>query len=124
MIRFSFCPINNVGMARIVHLHHVNKDAFLKGNEEPDLDEHDLVFDASPNYVKLLEEVRKELNWMDPSDMVMLEGRHNVGFGHHTRWKTMGINLLWWPNLKTRLLRYLPPKGLMLGALHQCTKMN
>ena len=79
-------------MARIVHLHHVNKDAFLKGNEEPDLDEHDLVFDASPNYVELLEEVRKELNWMDPSDMIMLEGRHNVGFGHHTRWKTMGIN--------------------------------
>ena len=63
-------------MARIVHLHHVNKDAFLKGNEDPDLDEHDLVFDASPNYVELLEDVRKELNWMDPSDIVMLEGRH------------------------------------------------
>src|ERR1041385_8650974 len=120
-------PIINVGMARIVHLHHVNKDAFLKGNVEPDFDEQDLVFDASPIYVELLEQVRKELNWMGPSDVVMLEGRHNVGFGHHIRWKTMGINseqrwlaYKWWPNPKTRLLKYLPPKG----ALHPWTKRN
>jgi len=92
MITFSIFPLIKVGMARIVHLYHVNNDAFLKGNEEPDLDEHDLVFDASPNYVELLEDARKVLNLMDPSDMIMLEGRHNVGFGHHIRWKTMGIN--------------------------------
>src|SRR4051812_12888728 len=85
MITFSFFPITNVGMTRIVHLHHVNKGAFLKGNVEPDLDELALVFESSLNYVEVLDQVRKELNWMDPSDTVVLEGRHNVGFGHHIR---------------------------------------
>ena len=70
----------------------MNKDAFLKGNVDTDLDEHALVFEASPNYVEVLEQVRKELNWMDQSDIVVLEGRHNVGFGHHVRWKTMELN--------------------------------
>jgi hypothetical protein len=79
-------------MARIVHVHHVDKDAFLKGNIEPDPDELDLVFERSPNYAEVLEQVRIDLNWMDPSDVVELEGRHNVGFGMHSRWKTMRIN--------------------------------
>ena len=29
---------------------------------------------------------------MDGSDIVELEGRHNVGFGMHIRWKTMCVN--------------------------------
>jgi hypothetical protein len=74
-----------LGMARIVHVHHVDKDAFLKGNVEPDLDELDLVFERSPTYVEVLEQVRIELDWMNPSDNVELEGRHNAGFEMHVR---------------------------------------
>ncbi|KAK1650572.1 hypothetical protein QYE76_068377 [Lolium multiflorum] len=80
------------GMARIVHVHHVDKDSFLKGNIDPDPDEVDLVFERSPNYAEVLEKVRIDLNWMDPSNVVELEGRHNAGFGMHVRWKTMRIN--------------------------------
>ena len=79
-------------MARIVNVHHVDKDAFLRGNIEPDLHEFDLVFERSPTYAELLEGVRIDMNWMDPRDVVELEGRHNVGFGMHVRWKTMRIN--------------------------------
>ena len=82
---------------------------------EPDPDELDMVFDSSPNYAELLQQVRKDLNWMDPSDIVELEGRHNVGFGMHIRWKTMRVHSEqhWvaykkrWPNHLTRLLSYL-----------------
>ena len=73
-------------------VHHGDKDAFLKGNIEPDPDEVGMVFDNSPSCAELLQQVRKDLNWMDPSDIVELEGRHNVGFGMHIRWKTMRIN--------------------------------
>ena len=73
-------------------VYHEDKDAFLKGNIEPDPDEIDMVFDNSPSYAELLQQVRKELNWMDPSDIVELEGRHNVGFGMHIRWKIMRVN--------------------------------
>jgi len=79
-------------MARLVHVHHVDKDAFLKGNIELDPDELDLVFDRSPNYAEVLKQVRIDLDWMDPSDVVELEGRRNVGFGMHIRWKTMCIS--------------------------------
>ena len=72
-------------MARIVHVHRVDKDAFLKGNIEPDPDERVLVFDHSPNYDEVLEQVRLELLWNEPTDVVELEGRHNVGFGMHVR---------------------------------------
>ena len=75
-----------------VFVHHGDKDAFLKGNIEPDPDELDMLFDSSPSYAELLQQVRKDLNWMDPSDIVELEGRHNVGYGMHIRWKTMRIN--------------------------------
>ncbi|KAE8767872.1 hypothetical protein D1007_60707 [Hordeum vulgare] len=75
-----------------VYVHHVDKDAFLKGNIDPDLDELDMVFDLCPSYAELLEQVRKDLNWMDPSDVVEFAGRHNVGFGMHIRWKTMRVN--------------------------------
>ena len=68
-----------------MHVHHVDKDAFFKGNIEPDPDEIDLVFNRSTNYAKVLEKVRIDLNWMEPSDIVELEGRHNVGFGMHIR---------------------------------------
>jgi hypothetical protein len=81
-----------LGMARIVHVHHVDKDAFLKGNIEPDPEEVDLVFDVSPSFAEVVAQVRVELNWNEPNDGVELEGRHNVGFGMHTRWKIMRIN--------------------------------
>ncbi|KAE8808019.1 hypothetical protein D1007_15572 [Hordeum vulgare] len=81
------------GMGRTcVYVHHVDKDAFLKGNIDPDPDELDMVFDLCPSYAELLEQVRKDLNWMDPSDVVEFAGRHNVGFGMHIRWKTMRVN--------------------------------
>jgi hypothetical protein len=51
-----------------------------------------MVFDNSPSYVELLEQVRKDLNWMEPSDVIELEGRHIVGFGMHIHWKTMRVN--------------------------------
>ncbi|KAE8807230.1 hypothetical protein D1007_16452 [Hordeum vulgare] len=75
-----------------VYVRHVDKDAFLKGNIDPDPDELDMVFDLCPSYGELLEQVRKDLNWMDPSDIVEFDGRHNVGFGMHIRWKTMRVN--------------------------------
>ncbi|KAE8816955.1 hypothetical protein D1007_05507 [Hordeum vulgare] len=82
-----------LGMGRTcVYVHHVDKDAFLKGNIDPDPDELDMVFDLCPSYGELLEQVRKDLNWMDPSDVVEFDGRHNVGFGMHIRWKTMRVN--------------------------------
>ncbi|KAE8772496.1 hypothetical protein D1007_55538 [Hordeum vulgare] len=75
-----------------VYVHHVDKDAFLKGNIDPDPYELDMMFDFCPSYAELLEEVRKDLNWMDPSDVVEFDGRHNVGFRVHIRWKTMRAN--------------------------------
>ena len=73
-----------IGMGRTcVFGHHGDIDAFWKGNIEPDPDELDMVFDSSPSYAELLQQVRKDLNWMDPSDIVELEGRHNVSFGMH-----------------------------------------
>ncbi|KAE8769880.1 hypothetical protein D1007_58420 [Hordeum vulgare] len=75
-----------------VYVHQVDKDAFLKGNIDPNPDELDMVFDLCPSYGELLEQVRKDLNWMDPSDVVEFDGRHNVGFGMHIRWKTMRVN--------------------------------
>ena len=57
-------------MERIVHVHHVDKDAFLKGNIEPDPDERVLVFDCSPNYDEVLEQVRFDLHWNEPTDVV------------------------------------------------------
>ena len=80
-----------LGMARIVHVHHVDKNAFLRGNIEPDPDELDLVFERTPTYAEVLEQLRIELKWMDPKDDIELEGRHNVGLGMHVRWKTMRI---------------------------------
>jgi hypothetical protein len=84
--------IPNISMARIVHIRHVDEDAYLKGNIEPDPDELDLVFERSPTYAKVLEQVRIELNWMDPSDIIELEGMHNAGFRMHFCWKIMRIN--------------------------------
>ncbi|KAE8809135.1 hypothetical protein D1007_14313 [Hordeum vulgare] len=75
-----------------VYFHHVDKDAFLKGNIDPDPDELDMVFNCCPSYAELLERVGKDLNWMDSSDVVEFDGKHNVGFGMHIRWKTMRVN--------------------------------
>jgi hypothetical protein len=79
-------------MARIVHVHHVDTDAFLKGNIEPDPEEVDLVFGCSPNYAEVLEQVSIDLNWIDRSYVVDLEGRHIAGFKMHVCWKIMRIN--------------------------------
>jgi hypothetical protein len=57
-----------------------------------DPEEVDLVFDLSPSFAEVVAQVRVELNWNEPNDGVELEGRHNVGFGMHTRWKIMRIN--------------------------------
>ncbi|KAK1647278.1 hypothetical protein QYE76_065083 [Lolium multiflorum] len=65
---------------------------FLEGNLELDPEEVDLVFDLSPSFAEVVAQVRVELNWNEPNDDVELEGRHNVGFVMHTRWKTMRIN--------------------------------
>jgi hypothetical protein len=70
----------------------LTKEAYLKGNIEPDPDELDLLFERTPTYAEVLEQVRIELNWMYPSDIVELECRHNAGFGMHFYWKIMHIN--------------------------------
>ena len=47
------CFIIIVGMGRTcVYVHHVDKEAFLKGNVEPDPDELDMVFESSPSYAQ------------------------------------------------------------------------
>jgi hypothetical protein len=74
-----------LGMARIFDVNHVDKDNFFKGNIDPDLDEVDLVFERSSNYVEVLEQVRIDLNWMDMCCVVELEERHNAGFGINVR---------------------------------------
>jgi hypothetical protein len=51
----------------------------------PDSDEVDLVFERSPNYAEVLEQVRIDLNWMDMCCVVELEERHNAGFGINVR---------------------------------------
>ena len=59
-----------VGMGRTcVYVPHVDREAFLKGNVETDPNELDMVFESSPSYAELLE-VRNDLNWMDPSNIV------------------------------------------------------
>jgi hypothetical protein len=91
--RIYLCVVEiMLGMARIVHVHRVDKDDFLKGNIEQDPNELDLVFDRSPNYAEVLEQVRIDLNWNNPSDVFEIEGRYNVGFEMHIRWKTIRIS--------------------------------
>jgi hypothetical protein len=60
-------------MARIVHVHHVDKEAYLKGNIEPNPDELDLVFERTPTYAEVLEQVRIELNMMDATRVMAPE---------------------------------------------------
>ena len=80
-----------LGMPTIVHVHHVDKEAFLKGNMEPDPDEVALVFEQSPTYAEVLKQVRIDLNLMNQDEFVELEGRHNAGHGVHLRWKFLRI---------------------------------
>ena len=79
-------------MARIVNVHHVDKEAFIKGNSEFDLEEVEIVFEHSPTYAELVERCKEELKWTHQNDVVELLGRHNVGFGLHIRWKIMRVN--------------------------------
>jgi hypothetical protein len=80
-------------MARIVIAHHADKEDILKGNVEVDPKEVMMVFDRIPNYAEVLEKLRIELKWSEPSDVVELDGMHNVLFGIHICWKTMPLNL-------------------------------
>jgi hypothetical protein len=73
------------GMEIIVHVHHVDKNAYLKENLELDPEEVDLVFNRSPNFAEVVAQVKIEFNLNEPNDGVELEGRHNVGFRMHTR---------------------------------------
>jgi hypothetical protein len=43
------------------------------------------VFECTSNYVEVLEHVRIDLHWNEPSHVAELEGRHNVGFGMQIR---------------------------------------
>ena len=79
-------------MEKMVSVHHVDKEAFLKGNVEHDSEEKVVVFARSPNYAEVVVKVRIALNWTEPNDLICLEGRHNVGFGMHSRWKIMPLN--------------------------------
>jgi hypothetical protein len=49
-------------MARIVYVHHVDKGVFLKENIELDQDELDMMFQRTPNYVEVTEQVRIDLH--------------------------------------------------------------
>jgi hypothetical protein len=80
-------------MARIVIAHHADKEDILKGNVEVDPKEVMMMFDRSPNYAEVLEKLRIELKWCEPSDVVELDGMHNVLFGIHICWKIMPLNL-------------------------------
>jgi hypothetical protein len=80
-------------MARIVIAHHADKEDFLKGNVEVDLKEVMMAFDRSPNYAEVLEKLRIELKWIEPSDVVELDGMHNVLFGIYICWNIMPLNL-------------------------------
>jgi hypothetical protein len=66
----------------------LDKVPFLKGNLEGDAEEVVMV----PTYAEVVDKVREQLKWNDPSYLVELEGRRNVGFGMHFRWKTMPLN--------------------------------
>jgi hypothetical protein len=63
-------------MARIVNVHHVDYVAFEKGDAEyGDPEKVVVVFATSPSFAELVENVRRELNWMDENDEVELLGR-------------------------------------------------
>jgi hypothetical protein len=80
-------------MARIVNVHHMNKAAFLKGNAEcVDPKEVVMVFTTSPTYAEVVERIRFDLKWMEPSDACELIGRYNAGFGHHNWLKIMPVD--------------------------------
>jgi len=47
-------------MARIVNVHHVDKEAFIKGNSEFYLEEVEIVFEHSPTYAELVERCKED----------------------------------------------------------------
>jgi hypothetical protein len=57
----------------------------MKGNVKLDPEEVVMVFERTPHYAEVVEKVRIELEWMDPSDEIELEGRHNVSCCMHNR---------------------------------------
>jgi hypothetical protein len=102
----------------------LDKEAFLKGNLDGDPEEVVMVFARSPTYAEVVEKVRENLKWNDPSYLVELEGRHNVGFGMHLSWKTqcpstqsnIGLHTRrFCMSRKTRISSCLPPRKLILN---------
>ncbi|KAE8781882.1 hypothetical protein D1007_44822 [Hordeum vulgare] len=92
---------NSVGlvgrqMDKIVHIHYVDKEAFMNV-AIVDKYEEVLTFLDSPTYEEVVAETRIRLKWVDPSDQVELLGRYDVGSAHKCRMKTMPIksNLHW-----------------------------
>ena len=80
-------------LSRIVNVHHVDFVGFSKGDiDYRDPEEIVMVFDCSPTFVDVVGKVRSELNWMDTNDVVVLQGRYNVGYDHYIRWKIMPID--------------------------------
>ena len=71
-------------MARIVNVHHVDKEAFFSNNEEEFVDngEKVMVFVNSPTYAEVVARVREVFEWIDPREKVELDGRYFVGSGH------------------------------------------
>jgi hypothetical protein len=65
----------------------------LKGNVEcVDPEEVFMVFITSPTYADVVERIRFDLKWMEPSAACELIGRYNAGFGHHNRLKIMLVD--------------------------------
>jgi hypothetical protein len=60
----------------------------MKGKVKVDLEEVVMVFDRSPTYAEVVEKVRVEVKWNDPSDVVKLKRMHNAKFRMHIRQKT------------------------------------
>jgi hypothetical protein len=79
-------------MPRIVNVHYVDKNTFFSNYAEyVDNKEEAMVLVTSPTYVEVVARVREVLKWMDPREMLELEGRYDVGSGHKTRTKKMPI---------------------------------
>ena len=72
-----------------MNVHYLDKAAFMDGNA--DEGEEAMVFDTSPSYDDIVVKVRNILNWINPSDVVKLIGRYDVGVGVKSRLKRMPI---------------------------------
>jgi hypothetical protein len=51
---------------------HGCKDTFLKGNIEPNPDKFGLVFQSSPNFAEVLEQVKIDMHCNEPNNVIEL----------------------------------------------------